>query len=204
LAIAGSGVEVSDMTQFASDQKMITCTDRRGDWKFDILDIPKEGERELARRFTQAYNEPVDVRMQLITITTLHSSKAPLEDRENDLDKWQQATANYLNGKGLRKLTPADFANSSFQDTDALRDLIAQNLPYGNRSMRLGPPIMVLANDRDNDCLKLAWGFVLEPEQDVKNDHGGMGLYDFTIGSCRREGVLVMGWMRSFIRELRP
>lgn len=45
LAIAGSGVEVFDMIHFASEQKMTTSTDRRGDWKFDILDIPREGER---------------------------------------------------------------------------------------------------------------------------------------------------------------
>lgn len=128
------------------------------------------------------------MRMRLITITTLHSSNAPLEDRESDLDNWQQSIANDLNGKGLRKLTPADFANSSLQNTDSLRDLIAQNLPYGNRSLRLGPHIMVLVNDKDNDCLKMVDGFVVEPEQDVKNDHGGMGLYDFAIGSCRREG----------------
>jgi hypothetical protein len=46
----------------------------------------------------------------------------------------------------------------------------------------------VMVDEEDDDCNKVAYALVTEPENDVKNDHGGLVLYIFTMGRCRGEG----------------
>jgi hypothetical protein len=193
LAGSGSDLEVFDMIQIVSVQNppVANSTDSIGEWKFDIYDTPEEFQRDLARPFEQASGKRIGVRLRVITISTTHSSNTPFEDRASDLERSQQAIADDLKDEGFRSLTPAELASMGLGNTDAMRAAIIKNMNYGPRASlnrTLGPHVVFLVNDEDDDCNKLGEAFVFQPEKEVKSDRGGMGLSVFTIGRCRSDG----------------
>jgi hypothetical protein len=194
LALSGSAIEVFDVAQYKSGQEnpgVADSTDSDEDWKFQITDMPKEAQRDFARPFEEASGERIGVRIRMITISTNHTSSLPFRDRKDDLDSWQQAIASYLKDEGFRSLTRQELASTPFRNTDAMRDFMVKHMPYGSSDFirrTLGPHLVFLVNDDDNDCNKVAEALVAEPEEGVKNDHGGMGFMVFTVGRCRDGG----------------
>jgi hypothetical protein len=194
LAIDTSAIEVFDLTKYEPGQASQRETDSTasvGDWKFEIHDMPRESQRDFARPFEQASGERIGVRFRLIMITTGRSSNVSLDYRKTHLEGWQTAIADFLEGEGFRNLTRQEFASTPFRNTDAMRDFMVKHMPYGSSefaSRTLGPHLVVLVDDDDARCNKIAEVIVGEPEEGVKNDHGGMGLMAFTIGSCRDDG----------------
>lgn len=193
LSQTGSALEVFDMFRYKPGAKpapLADFTDSVGDWQFEVNDLPRNSQRDFARPLEQASGERVGVRIRTITISTLHSSNTSYEDRKSDLDKWQQEIADYLIEQDFRKLTRSELAGTPFRDSDAIRNYVVKNMPFGNGafSERFGPHLVLLVNERDDDCYKVAEVFVAEPEEGVKNDHGSVGLTVFTIGGCRRDG----------------
>jgi len=194
LALSSSALEVFDMTQSEpgqANQAQADSTDSVGDWNFEIYDMPRESQRDFAGPFERASGERISVRMRLITISTIHSSNTPLEDHKSDLENWLKEIADYLKGEGFRSLTPEELARTPFHNTDAMRDFLVKNSPFGNRDFfrrMLGPHLVFLVNEEDEDCNKVAEAFVAEPEEGVKNDRGGAGLMAFTMGRCRTDG----------------
>jgi hypothetical protein len=193
VAYSGSDLEVFDMIQIVSVQSppAADSTDSIGDWKFDIYDAPEESQRDLVRPLEQASGKHIGVRSRVITISTTHSSNTPFQNRASDLERSQQAIADDLKGEGFRNLTPAELGSMPFGSTDGLRDAIIKNMNYGTRAFlarTVGPHVVFVVNDEDDDCNKLGEAFVFEPEKEAKSDHGGMGLSVFTIGRCRSDG----------------
>lgn len=194
LALTGAAIEVFDVTQYKpgqANQGGADSTDSVGDWKFEINDMPRESQRDFARPFEEASGERIGVRIRMITISSGHPLSIPFQDRQSDLDSWQQAIAIYLTGEGFRSLTRQEFASTPFHNTDAMRDFMVKHMPYGSSDFvrrTLGPNLVVLVDDDDNDCNKVAEAIVAEPEEGVKNDEGGMGFMVFTIGRCRDDG----------------
>jgi len=189
--LTGSALEVFDMFHVQANKKGASAIDSFGEWQFEIVDVPTESRRDFIRTFERVYGERVDLRVRMIFITTSHSANTSLRDRKSDLETWQRKIEDDLKGEGLRGLTSKDLAGTPFRNTDELRDAMLKNMAFANRDFlqrTLGPHVLFLVNYDDEDCNKVAEGFVMEPEEGVKNDRGGVGLTAFTIGRCREDG----------------
>ena len=189
--LSNSALEVFDMFHVQTVNKETNAIDSFGEWKFDIDDIPAESRRDFIRNFEQTSGMRLDLRVRMIAITTIHSTNSPARDRRNDLEEWQRIIGDDLKGDGFRELTARELAGTPFRNTEELRDLMLKNMPFANRDFlrrTLGPHLLFLVNDDDEDCYKVAEGMVMEPEEGVKNDRGGMGLIAFAVGRCRSDG----------------
>ncbi len=191
LGLTGSALEVFEMFHVQTDNKETNAIDSFGEWKFDISDVPAQTRRDFITNVEQASGMRIDLRVRIIAITTTHSTNTSAGDRKNHLEEWQRTIGNDLKGDGFRELTAKELANTPFRNTDDLRDLMLKNAPFGNRDFlhrTLGPHVLLLVKDDDEDCIKVAEGMVMEPEEGAKNDHGGMGLIAFAVGRCRSDG----------------
>jgi hypothetical protein len=184
---AGGALEVFDFFKlFKIDSSPTSIISASNEFTLEVNDV-LDARRNAANTLQQQYNKPAVAKMRFIDLKYTGTKDIPFSQRKNDLDSWQRGVGSELKNAGFRELTPDELAKTPFGDPDSLRDMIANNLPFGVRELKhqtIGPHFVFLVDDRYDPCTAVAEVMVLEPEPEVKIDYGTVGIMLTGLGNC--------------------
>lgn len=152
------------------------------------IDNSPDVRKTVENSFRQQYGARAVVKTRFVTLTYCGSENIPTSTKKNDLDEWLDQLKYELAVTDYREMEPEDFRGTPFRSVDDMREIIARNMPFGQRNSNrtIGPHLLVMVDDsHPQQCVATAEAMVLEPEENVKSDYGSVGLVFIGLGDCR-------------------
>jgi hypothetical protein len=202
-------IEVIDFIKNVKDTVIPppACTGKEG-ITLNVENAPDVG-RAVENSLRQQSGTRVVVKTRSITLTYCGSDNISTSTKKSDLDEWLDQLKYELAVTDYREMEPEDFRGTPYRSVDDMRDIIARNMPFGQRNSNraIGPHILVMLDDSHPQCVALAEAMTLEPEEDVKSDYGMVGLVFIGLGDCRNaqkaNGTLSDQLLEKLIEDLK-
>jgi hypothetical protein len=156
-----------------------------GQLELTIDDLPQV-RATAATRLGRQFGQPVIAKIRSIDFKYGGRADVPLAKRESDLDEWQEGISSILVDAGFRELSTSELEQMHL-DPNTMGDLVARNLPFGQRGqLRFSRHMSVLIDDRYDSCTAIGELLVLQPEEGVKESYGTIAILLLGTGDCHR------------------